>query len=92
MVPFAAANVLDKPLVEALGSSFFSRLNAIEPDEGGVKRCLVGENSHVLRAAVEAGEAFGTTLESASVLAHADAEFSENLPTCFSMANATSPR
>src|SRR5207244_11168202 len=61
MVPFAADSVYEKPLAEILRSPFFARLTAIEKDESGIKRCLVGENSHVLKQAIADGIAEGTT-------------------------------
>jgi MoaA/NifB/PqqE/SkfB family radical SAM enzyme len=83
MVPFAADSVYDKPLAEILRSPFFGRLTAIEKDDGGIKRCLVGENSHVLKQALDDGIAQGTTKASQALF---DLEQPEDrlFPTCFS--------
>lgn len=84
MVPFAADNLRDTSLVDAMKSPFFARINKLESDAGGVKRCLVGENTHAIEESVAKGEAFGTTKTSQDVfLAHAD-EDGRLHPTCFS--------
>jgi len=84
MVPFAGMNIKDGSLIDAMKSPFFQRIEKIESDAGGVKRCLVGENTHVIEEAVAAGEAFGTTKTSQEVfLAQAD-EDGRLHPTCFS--------
>jgi MoaA/NifB/PqqE/SkfB family radical SAM enzyme len=83
MVPFAADSVFDKPLVEILQSKFFGRLNAIEKDEHGVKRCLVGENSDVLKGALADGVAEGTTKTSEALFDIPKPE-GRLFPTCFS--------
>jgi MoaA/NifB/PqqE/SkfB family radical SAM enzyme len=91
MVPFAADNVKAKPLVDAMKSKFFDRINKLEADSHGVKRCLVGENTKVIEEAVAAGEAFGTTKASHEVfLASAD-EDGRLHPTCFSAAIVEEP-
>jgi MoaA/NifB/PqqE/SkfB family radical SAM enzyme len=90
MVPFAADNVKDRPLLDALRSPFFARISAIEPDAVGIKRCLVGENIGEMGAAVRAGEARGTTLVASQSLPSARRSLplapraAEDLPTCFS--------
>jgi MoaA/NifB/PqqE/SkfB family radical SAM enzyme len=83
MVPFAADSVFDKSLVEILQSQFFGRLNAIEKDEHGVKRCLVGENSEVLQNALADGIAEGTTKASLGLFEIEKPE-GRMFPTCFS--------
>ena len=85
MVPFAGMNIKNGSLIDAMKSPFFARLEKIEADNGGVKRCLVGENTHVVEAAVKAGEAFPTTKTSQDVfLAQADEGDGRLHPTCFS--------
>jgi MoaA/NifB/PqqE/SkfB family radical SAM enzyme len=83
MVPFAADTVLEKSLIEVLQSKFFGRLNAIEKDDHGIKRCLVGENSDVLKGALADGIAEGTTKVSEALF---DIEKPDGrlFPTCFS--------
>ncbi len=84
MVPFAGTNIKTTSLADAMKSPFFRRIEAIAADAGGVKRCLVGENTHVIEEAVAAGEAVGTTKTSQDVfLAKAD-EDGRLHPTCFS--------
>ena len=84
MVPFAADSVVDKPLVEVLRSGFFGRLEGTTADDGGVRRCFIGENLPVLRDAVGAGEAFPTTSSSQAVFAHLGRTYDGVFPTCFS--------
>ncbi|HTL39051.1 MAG TPA: radical SAM/SPASM domain-containing protein [Kofleriaceae bacterium] len=84
MVPFAADNIKDVSLADAMRSRFFQRINKIEADAGGVKRCLVGENTKEIEAAVAAGEAFGTTKTSPEVLLAQANEDGRLHPTCFS--------
>ncbi len=84
MVPFAADSVIDKPLLEVLRSGFYGRLQATLPDEGGVRRCLIGENLPVLESALTAGEAFPTTPTSEAVFAHQGKTYEGVFPTCFS--------
>jgi MoaA/NifB/PqqE/SkfB family radical SAM enzyme len=84
MVPFAADNLKDRSLIEAMKSPFFARINAIEADSGGVKRCLVGENTHVIEQAVNDGVAFGTTKASQDVFLAKPDEDGRLHPTCFS--------
>ena len=83
MVPFAGMNVESHSLKEILNSKFFQRIIDAEPDEQGIRRCLVGQSSHVLKDALQADEARATTLEGLSVLHHHEAEFATALPTCF---------
>jgi MoaA/NifB/PqqE/SkfB family radical SAM enzyme len=92
MVPFAADNIKDKPLVDIMKSQYFSRIGRIDNDGDGVKRCLVGENTQVIEQAVSDGVAFGTTKTSQQVfLAHAD-EDGRLHPTCFSASIADDVR
>jgi MoaA/NifB/PqqE/SkfB family radical SAM enzyme len=84
MVPFAADSVVDKPLVEVLRSGFFGRLEGTGADDGGVRRCFIGENLSVLQEAVGAGEAFPTTASSQAVFAHLGRSYDGVFPTCFS--------
>lgn len=83
MVPFAADSVHERALEDILNSPFMNRVRDAPYDEHGIKRCLVGENSAVLREAIGHKEAKGTTLRSYEVLSHAEAEFGDRLPTCF---------
>ena len=84
MVPFAADSVYEKPLVDILRSKFMGRLMAIEKDSHGVKRCLVGDNTHVLQAAVDEGIAVGTTRASNDLFEMPEPPEGLLFPTCFS--------
>lgn len=83
MVPFAAGSVHEQPLEQLLEAPFMQRIRQAPKDEHGIKRCLVGENSHLLKAAVHHKEAKGTTLKAYEVLNHAEAPYHDKLPTCF---------
>ena len=92
MVPFAGMNIKERSLVDAMKSPFFRRIENIAADDGGVKRCLVGENTHVIADAVAAGEAFPTTKTSNGVF-HAQPDEDGRLhPTCFSASIAEDPK
>jgi hypothetical protein len=65
-------------------SPYFARIQKIEKDAGGIKRCLVGENTHVIKESVDAGEAFGTTKTSDGVFHATPDEDGRLHPTCFS--------
>lgn len=92
MVPFAGMNIKERSLVDAMQSPFFRRIEKIQADAGGVKRCLVGENTHVIEEAVAAGEAFGTTKTSDQVF-HAQPDEDGRLhPTCFSASITEDPK
>jgi len=84
MVPFAADNIKEKSLVEVMKSPLFARIGKIENDSGGIKRCLVGENTDVIGKAVDSGEAFGTTKSSSEVLLAHARDDGRLHPTCFS--------
>ena len=92
MVPFAGMNMKERSLVDAMQSPFFRRIENIAADAGGVKRCLVGENTHVIADAVAAGEAFPTTKTSKDVF-HAQPDEDGRLhPTCFSASITEDPK
>ena len=84
MVPFAGTNIKEASLVDAMKSPYFARIQKIEKDAGGIKRCLVGENTHVIKEAVDAGDAFGTTKTSDGVFHATPDEDGRLHPTCFS--------
>ena len=84
MVPFAADNIKDKSLVDVMKSPFFERIGRIEADGGGIKRCLVGENTAVIEELVATGDAFGTTKSSSDVFIAQANQDGRLHPTCFS--------
>ncbi len=84
MVPFAADSVRDRPLAEIMQSPFFARIGAVESDEHGVKRCLMGENTGVIEDAIGDGLAFGTTKLSSDLFALPRDHGDRLHPTCFS--------
>jgi len=84
MVPFSGDSVREKSLLEALRGPFLSHLRKIEPDNTGIKRCLVGGNANHLQTNLAQGIAHGTTLKSSQVFDSIHQGMQDNLPTCFS--------